>query len=105
MEYITFWRTLPNGAGLVTLELYEDNQGTSDDPVLVKVCGIHHIEGQLRLPPKKWLQAIRAELKIIEGIARDAGCAEMRLAGRNWSRVLTDYEPLPGIENRLRKVL
>lgn len=34
------------------------------------------------------------------------GVAEMRVAGRDWSRVLTNYEPLPGgSPNRLRKRL
>jgi hypothetical protein len=29
----------------------------------------------------------------------------MRVAGRNWARVLTDYEPLGGLRNGLRKAL
>jgi hypothetical protein len=48
---------------------------------------------------------MRGELRKIENIARDAGCTEMRVAGRDWSRILPDYEPMPGIENRLRKAL
>jgi hypothetical protein len=82
---------------LVTLEIYAEGNK--------QVCGIHQIEGQLRLPPKSWLKAMRDELTKIEDIARDAGCAEMRVAGRDWSRILTDYEPLPGVPNGLRKVL
>jgi hypothetical protein len=98
MEYITFWRTLPNGAGLVTLEVYQLESGT-------KVCGIHHIEGRLNLPPKKWLATMRAELLIIEENAKKAGCGEVRIAGRDWSNILRDYEPIEGIPNGLRKVL
>lgn len=97
MQYVTAWCNLPNGGGLVTLEIYEEGER--------RICGIHRIEGQLRLPPKAWLKAIRTELNKIEAIAREAGCMEMRVAGRDWSRILTDYEPMPGIENRLRKRL
>lgn len=97
MEYVTFWCSLPNGAGLVTLELYREGESL--------ICGIHRIEGRLSLPPKAWLKTMRTELGKIEAVAKQAGCAEMRVVGRDWSRVLTDYEPMPGIENRLRKVL
>jgi hypothetical protein len=93
----TFGVYLPQGGGLVTLEIYDEDG--------VIVCGIYQIEGRLNLPPKQWLRTMRAELAKIETIARNAGCAEMRLAGRNWQRILPDYEPLPGIENRLRKAL
>lgn len=97
MLYTTFWVRLAHGAGLVTLEIYaEDGK---------QICGINRIEGQLRLPPKAWLKAMRNELTKIEGIARDAGCAEMRVAGRNWHRILTDYSPLAGVPNGLRKAL
>lgn len=97
MTTCTFGVYLPQGGGLVTLEIYHE------DGVLI--CGIYQIEGRLRLPPKQWLRAMRTELEKIEGIARDAGCQEMRVAGRDWRRVLPDYEPMPGIENRLRKRL
>ena len=50
--------------------------------------------------------AARREMKTLEALARKAGCAEMRVAGRNWARVLNDYQPLPGGKpNRLRKRL
>lgn len=100
MQYVTFRAILPNGNGLVTLEIYHE-----DDERLI--CGIHRIEGHLRLLPKAWLRTIWAELEKIETIARDAGCVEMRVAGRNWLRILAPcgYEPMPGIENRLRKAL
>jgi hypothetical protein len=80
------------------LETYEE------DGVLV--CGVYRLDGTIRLEPKAWLRAVRAEMTKLETIARDAGCAEMRIAGRDWSRVLPDYEPLPGGKpNRLRKRL
>jgi hypothetical protein len=97
VQYVTVWMHLAHGAGLVTLEIYPEDGRL--------ICGIHRIEGRLNERPKAWLRTMRGELRKIEDIARDAGCAEMRVAGRDWSRVLTDYEPMPGIENRLRKAL
>lgn len=70
------------------LETYEE------DGVLV--CGIYRLDGTIRLEPKAWLRAVRAEVKKLENIARDAGCAEMRIAGRDWSRVLPDYQSMMG---------
>lgn len=97
MEYVTYWRSPPNGGGLVTLEFYEEDKR--------KICGIFRIEGRLNLPPKQWLRAMRAELKTIEDEARKVGFAELRMAGRDWSRIVEGYEPLPGVPNGLRKVL
>jgi len=86
------------GAALVTLEVYEEDG--------VTVCGLQQLDGRFNLPPKAWLRTMRTEMRKLENIARSAGCAEMRVAGRDWSRVLPDYEPLPGGKpNRLRKRL
>ncbi len=68
-------------------------------------CGLYKLQGEINLRPKAWLKTVRREMLRIEGIARQAGCREMRVAGRNWSRVLPDYVPLPGAKNGLRKVL
>jgi hypothetical protein len=88
----------PGGTATVVFELYEEGGET--------VCGLRNLEGRFNLPPKAWLRTVRAEIGTLERIARDAGCAEMRVAGRDWSRVLPDYEPLPGGKpNRLRKRL
>lgn len=95
--FLTFPLPLPDGGGLVTLEIYKE-----DDRL---ICGIYQIEGRLKQPPKQWLRTMRAILKDIETVVRNAGCSEIRVAGRNWQRILTDYEPMPGIENRLRKGL
>lgn len=87
----------PYGRVRIELEVYDDNG--------IRVCGLYSLRGRISLPPKRWLRVVRKEMHRIEGIARAASCREIRLAGRNWSRVLPDYEPMPGIENRLRKVL
>lgn len=85
------------GEVAVTFELYEEAGEL--------ICGIYQFEGVMPFPPKTWLKLIRTEIKTIERLARDAGCVELRLGGRDWSRILPDYEPLDGIPNGLRKRL
>jgi len=55
--------------------------------------------------PKARLAMIRHGLAEIENAMRNAGCAENRICGRDWSRVLPDYEPFTERRNGLRKVL
>lgn len=82
--------------GWVTLEVVECDGRM--------VCGIYKLEGKSR-PGPGWYRAVRDEMHRIEQIARDAGCAEMRVSGRNWSRVLKDYQPIAGLKNGLGKAL
>lgn len=81
------------------LEVYEEPTGL--------VCGIRRLKGRIDLPRREWLAAVREEIARIEGIAKRAGCAELRLGGRDWSRPLKGmgYVPFPAIENGLRKRL
>ena len=88
---------VPGGSALLTLEAYEEDGRLC--------CGIYQLRGWIRLPPRRWLKAVRAEVRKLERIARAAGCVEMRLGGRDWSRILPDYQPLAGVKNGLRKVL
>lgn len=69
------------------------------------ICGIYYLTAKINLPPKAWLRALRHELTKLQDIARSAGCVEMRLRGRDWSRVLPDFEFIEGMPNGLRKVL
>lgn len=70
------------------------------------ICGVYRLDGWINLPPKAWLRRVRAEIDKLERLAKAAGCAEMRVAGRDWSRVLPQYERLPGGNaNLLRKRL
>ncbi len=85
------------GGGEVTLQIY----GSGDH----MVCGLYKLEGRIDLRPKAFIRTVRAELKKLEDIARWSGCTEMRLAGRDWSKILPDYEPLPQLRNGLRKAL
>lgn len=70
------------------------------------VCGIYKVRGTMDLKPKAFIRAVEAEMPIIEGMARDAGCEEMRVCGRQWSMLKNcGYEPFPALENGLRKAL
>lgn len=79
------------------LRVYEEPTGL--------VCEISDLKGRIDLPRAQWLTAVREEVTKIEGIAKSAGCNEMRLGGRRWAHVLTDYEPLAGVTNGLRKAI
>ena len=84
----------------IWLEAYDDNGRI--------VCLIHTLSGKIKLGPKAWLRAVRDEVRKLERIARNAGCAEMRVEGRNWSRILAPlgYVPWPQGEGfGLRKAL
>lgn len=85
------------GSVEMALEVYEEDGR--------KVCGIFTLKGKIRLRPHAWLRTVRREVRVIEGIARRAGCEEVRIAGRNWRRVLPDYEPYDGPRNGIRKSL
>jgi hypothetical protein len=67
------------------------------------ICGVYRLEA--KLSRKDWLKNIRAEMGKLEDIAKAAGCVEMRVSGRDWSRVLPTYEYLIGVKNGLRKAL
>ena len=69
------------------------------------VSGLYHMTGKINLPPKAWLRVVREQMGRIEQIARQSGVSELRIAGRDWSRILPDYEPFNEIPNGLRKFL
>lgn len=83
---------------LLRTEVHEDDRGI--------YCLIHTLTGEIHLPPKAFVQGVREEIRKLERIARNSGCAEMRIEGRNWHRLLPDYQPWPeGEGHALRKVL
>lgn len=91
---------LPGVKVFVTLEAYEEGGQL--------VCLFHTLSGEINLGPKAWLRVVRDHMRVIERIAQNAGCKEMRIEGRDWSRVLKPlgYEPWPQGEGfGLRKVL
>ncbi len=68
------------------------------------VCGIYELRGRINVR-RHWYRLVRAHVRRLERIAKQSGCREMRVAGRNWSRILIDYEPFDDAPNGLRKVL
>jgi hypothetical protein len=60
------------------------------------ICGLSEMVGHIDLPPNAWLRTVRAHVGQFEELARSAGCAELRIAGRDWSRVLPDYQSMMG---------
>lgn len=88
----------PHGSGMVIFDVFAEG----DDII----CGLRLLEGKLTLPSKQWVKAMRDTMREFERRAREAGCTEMRVSGRDWSRILPDYEFIAGdAPNLLRKRL
>jgi hypothetical protein len=87
----------PEGSVSMVLQVFEEDGEF--------ICGIRKMFGTIHAPPKAWVKAVREEVANIETIARDAGCAELRIAGRDWSRVLPDFEECDDLTNGIRKRL
>jgi hypothetical protein len=66
---------------------------------------IPYFVGEVRRSPKAWLRLVRTTMGHFISEARSAGCADVRIAGRNWHRVFPDWEPIDGFDGGLRKVL
>lgn len=69
------------------------------------VCGLRFLRGRISLGPKAMRTAMHEELSKIEGLAREAGCTEMRHAGNDLAWCLPGYEPMPELPNGRRKKL
>lgn len=87
----------PNCAGLVVIQpgLYDG----------ISALWLSYIVGRLKAGPKQWLRVIRSIAAHFERMAKEAGCSEVRIGGRNWAPVLPGYERFDGQPFRLRKVL
>lgn len=68
-------------------------------------CWIRYLAGNIEGGPKARVKTIRAAVQHLEAVAREAGCTEIQLCGRDWARILPDYEPCNGHPNGLRKGL
>lgn len=99
-QSVSFAINKPQVNVLVTLQVFESEEGEM-------VCGLRYLEGCIGLPPKAAARAILIELAVIEKIAKDAGCVEMRHAGDDRSHFLPGYEPMnhPKLRNGMRKRL
>jgi hypothetical protein len=69
------------------------------------VCWTKYLAGTIEGGPKARLAIMRGAVRHIETVARNAGCIEHRLCGRDWSAILPDYRPFDGHPNGLSKEL
>jgi hypothetical protein len=69
------------------------------------VCWTKYLAGTIEGGPKARVAIIREAVRRVETVARDAGCTEHRLCGRDWQRILPDYKPFEGRRNGLTKEL
>lgn len=86
--------TFPNARGVLVVETIED-QGM--------VLWLTHIAGSVDGGPRQWLETMRGLMAGFERIAKGAGYRQMRVCGRDWRRVLTDYSLFDEATNELRK--
>ena len=68
-------------------------------------CWAKYLAGTIEGGPRARVSVMRAAVRHLEMVARDAGCSEIRLCGRDWQRILPDYEPFDGLRNGLKKEL
>jgi hypothetical protein len=88
----------PNVAGLIVTTIGPDDG--------VEACWLNYVAGTIGGGPKAFILSARAVVDLIAGMAREAGCTELRGGGRNWSRVFPDWERFdPDFPNRMRKRL
>jgi hypothetical protein len=71
----------------------------------VTVLWLPYLAGITKMSPKAWLKMARGLMRHYEDCGRAAGCAEIRIGGRDWSRVFPDFERFDDKPNRLRKRL
>lgn len=88
---------IQDGAGLVIVEPVEADGK--------KQLWLPYIVGEVRGGPKRFLRMMRAVMAHFETVGRAAGCAEIYIGGRDWSRVFPDFEPYDGVYNGLRKAI
>ena len=75
---------------------------TADDKL---VCWIGYLGGKHSGGPKALTNLVRSVVSAIEQKAKDIGCQEVRLGGRDWAFILRDYLPYDGMTNGLRKAI
>ena len=81
-------------SGLMVLEVTEE-----------LVCWVKYAAGRIDGGPKQRMQFFRDTMEHLASVAKNAGCTEVRLCGRDWARILPDYRPADGFPNELRKAL
>lgn len=67
------------------------------------VCWLNYVGGTMTSSPRKFIRAARVVVHDLADLAREQGCTELRLGGRDWSRVFPDWEHFdPEHPNRIR---
>lgn len=89
--------TLPDASGVVVSELCIDDGA--------KCLWLSYIAGDSKCGPKAFVKMMRSIMAEYEELGRSAGADEVRIGGRDWSRVFPDYERFDDVPNRLRKIL
>lgn len=84
----------PNGAGVIVLSMQREGDKL--------FCWVYALVGRAKLKYRAFKAKVAEVLGLFEEEAKKAGCAEMRMRGRNWSW-LPGYESMG--DDRLRKVL
>lgn len=82
-----------NAAGLAVVEI--------DGPVF----WIIYIAGRIGGTGRGWLERVRVLMSYFEGIARAYDCTEIKIEGRDWSRVFPSWEREGDHRHTLRKAL
>jgi len=96
-QYAAIQVDLPTGSGIAVVEICELDGRL--------VWWLPYVAGLVGLGPKATIAALREIMSGIEKLARSVGCWEIRIGGRDWSRVFPDFERFDDVPNRLRKVL
>lgn len=78
---------IENAKGIAVIEF-----GRADDGQ--ECCWIIYIAGKIAGKPREWVGRVRALMTYFETIARANACKQMRIEGRDWSRVFHDWTPV-----------
>lgn len=97
-EMALFKVIAPTARGLAVIEFGPSE--TAD-----RCCWLLYAAGSCDGGPKAWLAVMRMLMGQFEGLSLTYGCTEMRVQGRDWSRVLSDYQPTGNARHQLVKRL
>lgn len=104
------YRDLMNG----DFALFAINSNSVNGIVVVEIAKpvfwIVYLGGKtFGMRPKALLNLFRTFVASFTEIARSMGCSEMRISGRNWLPILSDWEPVPyeigAPEHEIRKAI
>lgn len=88
---------VPGASGIVVSELCVIDG--------VRVCWLPFVAGRTGMPPRAFIRFMRSAMVRYEDMAKQAGAEEIRICGRDWSRVFPGFVRHDGMPNELRKKL